>query len=376
MGIYRISIGEARAGTAGGRQFRPAESAGPRILSAAADTVGFMTTYRGTALTGHDGGPEAELEAHRRELTGYCYRMLGSGLRGRGRGAGDHGPGLAGIDGFEGRVLAALLAVPHRHQRVPRHAAGPRSAGPGRWISGRASTADRGPSSAPLRREHPWVPPIPDARAVPADGDPAELAATAETIRLAFVAALQHLPPRQRAVLILREVLRWQATRGRRAARHHGGVGQQRPPAGPRDAGRARTRASRRREPRLDRTSRSCSARYVDAFERYDITALVVPAARGRRQSMPPYAMWISGPDEIGQLAARRRHRLPWLAPGRRPRPTAAPPSASTGSTRPAATPRGPSRSSRSQAAGSPAIHNFLDADLFPAFGLPTHLDD
>jgi len=82
----------------------------------------------------------------------------------------------------------------------------------------RARPMDLGPSSTadsalgPVLPEHAWLQPVPDARVLPGDGDPAELAVAKETIRLAFVTALQHLPAKQRAVLILREVLRWQAT--------------------------------------------------------------------------------------------------------------------------------------------------------------------
>ena len=115
------------------------------------------------------------------------------------------------FDSFEGRVRAALVAVPDRHQRVPRHAAGPAAPGP---ADGDGAVVDRRPRShlGPMLPENAWVTPIPDARVLPDNGDPAEMAEARETIRLAFVAALQHLPARQRAVLILREVLRWQAT--------------------------------------------------------------------------------------------------------------------------------------------------------------------
>ena len=166
------------------------------------------TTVDDPTRTGNHetGDVVAELEAFRAELTGYCYRMLGSST--------------AAEDAAQDTLIRAWRA--HGPSR-----AAPRC-GPGCIASRRtcASTSsaaarrlrpmDLGPASphtaalpAP-RPEVEWLEPMPDARALTAD-DPAEIAAERDSIRLAFVAALQHLPPRQRAVLVLREVVRWQA---------------------------------------------------------------------------------------------------------------------------------------------------------------------
>src|SRR3954465_15866273 len=152
---------------------------------------------------------EQELESYRRELTGYCYRMLGSGFEAEDAVQGALVRAWGKIDGFEGRssvrswlykiatnVCLDMLQGPQRRAR-------PIDMGP-------AGTAESA-LGAPLA-ESAWILPMPDAAMLPEAGDPAELAAQRETLRLAFVAALQHLPPRQGAVLILREVLRWQAS--------------------------------------------------------------------------------------------------------------------------------------------------------------------
>ena len=117
---------------------------------------------------------------------------------------------------------------------------------------GPASTADAALGAG--LPEHAWVQPIADARVLPPEADPAEVAESRETLRLAFVAALQHLPPRQRAVLILREVLRWRATRGRRAARHA---------QSPRSTARCSARGRRSR--RSTSTTSGAGAEAVDA---------------------------------------------------------------------------------------------------------------
>ncbi|HZA75926.1 MAG TPA: RNA polymerase subunit sigma-70, partial [Acidimicrobiales bacterium] len=151
-----------------------------------------------------------ELEAYRRELTGYCYRMLGSGFEAEDAVQETMVRAWRGLDRFEGR--AALRSWLYRIAtnvcldmlRGPQRRARPMDLGP-------ASTADG--KLGPATPESTWVQPIADGKVLPDDvNDPAELAASRESIRLAFVAALQHLPPRQRAVLILREVLRWQAS--------------------------------------------------------------------------------------------------------------------------------------------------------------------
>src|SRR5689334_670270 len=148
---------------------------------------------------------EHSLEQHRRELTGYCYRMLGSSFEAEDAVQETLVRAWRSIDRFEARAslrswlysIATNVCLDMLKGRERR--ARPMEMGPQR-------TAD-GPLG-PMLPEVTWLEPIPDARVLPEDGDPAEIAASRETLRLAFVAALQHLPPRQRAVLILREVLR------------------------------------------------------------------------------------------------------------------------------------------------------------------------
>ena len=152
---------------------------------------------------------EAQLERHRVELTAYCYRMLGSSSDAEDAVQDTMVRAWRGFDRFEGR--SALRSWLYRiatnvcfdmlngKQRRAR----PMDLGP-------ASTADA--TLAAPTPESMWLEPVPDDHVLPTNGDPADLAIQRDTIRLAFVAALQHLPPRQRAVLILREVLRWQAT--------------------------------------------------------------------------------------------------------------------------------------------------------------------
>ena len=172
-------------------------------------TSSAATTADDTARTGHaPDAVETDLEAHRRELTAYCYRMLGSGFEAEDAVQETMVRAWRGIDRFEGRsalrswlyriatnVCLDMLKGPQRRAR-------PMDLGP-------AATAES--TLGPMVGEHAWVQPVADASVLATDGDPAEVAEARESIRLAFVAALQHLPPRQRAVLILREVLRWPA---------------------------------------------------------------------------------------------------------------------------------------------------------------------
>ncbi len=189
---------------------------------------------------------DRRLEQHRRELTAHCYRMLGSPFEAEDAVQETLIRAWKGFDRFEGRAalrswlysIATNVCLDMLNGRERR-----------------ARPMDLGPAREPIEAnlnvlpETTWIQPIPDGLVTP-EGDPADVAVAHETIRLAFVAALQHLPPRQRAALILCEVLRWQATRGCGAARHERGVREQRTAARPRHAGRRqcqRHRARRRR---------------------------------------------------------------------------------------------------------------------------------
>lgn len=244
----------------------------------------------GTVALGPDG-----LEAHRRELTAYCYRMLGSGFEAEDAVQETMVRAWRAFDTFEGRsALRSWL------YRIATNVCLDMLRGPQR----RARPMDLGPSSpadttlAPPVAEHAWVQPVADDRVLPLDGDPAELAATRDSIRLAFVAALQHLPPRQRAVLILREVLRWRATEVAELLETTvAGVNSALQRA------RATLAASRVADTDVfdpvDPQQQELLARYVDAFERYDLDALTALLHEDAIQTMPPYPLWLQGHEQI-----------------------------------------------------------------------------
>ena len=196
-----------------------------------------------------------------------------------------------------------------------------------------------------------WVSPIADDRVLPLEADPATLAEERESIRLAFIAALRHLPARQRAVLVLCEVLRWQASEA--AALLDTSV-----PAVNSALQRARatlaTLDTGPRQPVMDAGQRELLARYIDAFERFDVEELVGLLHKDAVQSMPPYAMWLLGSEDIGRFM---------LGPGHGCRGSKLVAIQANGSpafevtTNPvprAATSRGPSWCSKSRGPGSP----------------------
>jgi RNA polymerase sigma-70 factor, ECF subfamily len=233
------------------------------------------------------------LEQHRRELTGYCYRMLGSFFEAEDAVQETMVRAWRGLDGFQGRSamrswlyrIATNVCLDMLRGRQRR--ALPMDLGP-------SSTADS--FTGATLPEHAWLQPVPDARILPGDGDPAELAVSKESVRLAFITALQHLPPRQRAVLILREVLRWQATEV--AELLETSVASV-------NSALQRARATLANSPgtastaELDSAERELLVRYVRAFEAYDMKALTELIHEDATQSMPPYDLWLSGRDDI-----------------------------------------------------------------------------
>ncbi len=241
---------------------------------------------------------EDQLEQHRKELTGYCYRMLGSATDAEDAVQETLTRAWRNIDRFEGRAaLRTWLYKIASNVCFDALAAGQKRAMPIDMSPGQPSSAS-GPLEPPLA-ETTWIGPAPDSLVLDGVGDPAALAEARESVRLAFVAALQHLPPRQRAILILRDVLRWQASEV--AELLHLSV-----PAVNSALQRARaTLASRDLEvvelsaTTADRASEELLDRYLDAFERYDMDALTALLHEDATQSMPPYPMWLRGRDEV-----------------------------------------------------------------------------
>src|SRR5581483_11240578 len=236
------------------------------------------------------------LESHRRELTGYCYRMLASPFEAEDAVQETLLRAWRSRERFEGRAsLRSWL------YRIATNVCLDALKGRDR----RARPMDLGPARSPhgpigeILPEVTWIEPVPDGLVIAEDGDPALVAESRETIRLAFVAALQRLPPRQRAVLILFEVLHWQASEVAElletsVASVNSAL--QRARATIDQAGVHGLEAT---SPALGEEDRELLARYVEAFEAYDVDALVNVIHDDATQSMPPYELWLSGRRNI-----------------------------------------------------------------------------
>ena len=237
---------------------------------------------------------ERQLEAQRPALTGYCYRMLASPFEAEDAVQETLLRAWRGFERFEGR--AALRSWLYR---IATNVCLDMLEGRSR----RARPMDLGPARSPdaanlnTRPEGTWIEPIPDNLVAP-EADPADRAVERESIRLAFVAALQHLPPRQRAVLVLCEVLRWSAKEVAElldSSIASVNSALQRARATLEASGISAYDAA----PPMDEAQRKLLDRYVAAFERYDIKALTSLIKEDARQSMPPYDMWLQGRDNI-----------------------------------------------------------------------------
>jgi RNA polymerase sigma-70 factor (ECF subfamily) len=229
-----------------------------------------------------------ELEQHRRELTAHCYRMLGSPFEAEDAVQETLLRAWRSLDRFEGRsALRSWL------YRIATNVCLDMLEGRER----RARPMDLGPAGEPVAEnlrtlpEVTWIQPVPDSLVA----DPADAVVSRDTIRLAFVAALQHLPPRQRAVLILCEVLRWKASEvaellDTSVASVNSAL----------QRARATLEASELTpDASFEEPDHELLERYVQAFERYDIDALTSLIHDDATQSMPPYDLWLSGRDDI-----------------------------------------------------------------------------
>ena len=310
-----------------------------------------------------------DLEGHRRELTAYCYRMLGSGFDAddavqetmvRAWKAGEQFEGRSSVRSWLYRIATNVCIDMLRGRQR------------------RARPMELGPSRPPVEEslegvlpEGSWVSPIADERVLPPEADPAEVAVAKDSIRLAFVAALQHLPARQRAALILCEVLRWQATEAAElldtsVAAINSALQRARATMG--------SVSADSRPTTVGEEQRDLLARYVDAFQSYDMDRLVKVLHEDAIQSMPPFAMWLRGAGDITAFM---------LGPGAGCRGSVLIPVAANGS--PAFAQYKPDP----EGGYSPwalqvveisgdrivGLNFFLDtARLFPAFGLPDHL--
>lgn len=322
-----------------------------------------------SSATANGAIPAEQLERYRRELLGYCYRMLGSVHE--------------ADDAVQDTMLRAWRALATFEDR----------AGLRPWLyriatnvcldllKGRArralpmDVAPVGTSDSRLgdrRPEATWIEPIPDSLILPVDGDPADRAVARESVRLAFIAALQYLAPRQRAVLILRDVLSWRASEVAVLLETSADAVNS-------TLRRARTavsvadRDAAAVEPSAD--DRALLAAYIDAFERHDVDALVGLLRDDAIVEMPPFELWLRGREDIREwliaVDAMSDHVLV---------PTSANGTLAAAVYRPAASGAPPTAFAIHVldvvACRVGAIHSFIDPELFKVFGLPDHLPD
>ena len=238
---------------------------------------------------------ELRLEEHRRELTAYAYRMLGSAFESEDAVQETMLRAWRSYEGFEGRsALRSWLYRITTNVCLDMLSGKERRARP-MDIGGPGTTED---GLGPALDESTWILPIPDASVVPVGGDPAEVAETRETIRLAFIAALQHLPPKQRAVLVLRDVFRWKAQEVAELLETSVASVNS---ALQRAHATLETAELSDGEPLrpMDDGQRTLLNRYVDAFERYDMDSLTSVLREDATWSMPPYELWLQTHRDI-----------------------------------------------------------------------------
>jgi RNA polymerase sigma-70 factor, ECF subfamily len=328
---------------------------------------------RSAATTSASGELERQLEQYRSELTAYCYRMLASPFEAEDAVQETFLRAWRGIDRFEGR--AALRSWLYR---IATNVCLDMLNGRQR----RARPMDLGPAREPIEAnlnvpfEVTWIQPAPDELVVPEQSDPAEVTAARETVRLAFIAALQHLPPRQRAVLILCEVLRWQAAEVAElletsVASVNSALQRARATL------KANKISASDTPPSVDEADQELLARYVAAFGAYDMDALTSLIKEDATQSMPPYDLWLRGRDDIFAW---------WLGPGIGCRGSRVIPTVSANGA-PAFGQYKPSESGQGYDPWALQVLEisegrigeltfFLDTEtLFPLFGLPPRLD-
>jgi len=310
---------------------------------------------------------EGRLEQHRSELTAYSYRMLGSPFEAEDAVQETMIRAWRAYDRFEGR--AALRSWLYR---IATNVCLDMLNGRER----RARPMDLGPAREPIEAnlntlpEVTWLQPVPDAMVA----DPAEVAVERDTIKLAFVAALQHLPPRQRAVLILREVLRWQASEVAELLETTVASVNSALQRARETISASEMTASSPAE--LSDEDRALLERYVEAFQQYDVEALTALIQEDATQSMPPFDLWLHGRDDILTW---------WFGPGIGCRGSRVLPAGSANGS-PAFGQYKPSPDGGYEPwalqvleladGGIGEFTFFLDTDtLFPLFGLPPRLD-
>lgn len=234
----------------------------------------------------------AQIESHRTALAGHCYRMLGSPVDAddavqetilRAWKARERFDGRASLRTWLYRIATnvCLDFLAQRERRV-------------RSIDDKAAGTVHDELEARPRTH--WLEPVADAHVIPADSDPAERAMLRQSIRLAFVAALQHLPPKQRAALLLTEVLGWSAQEVSgcldiTVASVNSALQRARATMATRDPGTALAE--------LTEAQRTLVDSYVSAFERYDLDALTALLTRDAKLSMPPFTLWLQGHEAV-----------------------------------------------------------------------------
>ncbi len=242
---------------------------------------------------------EQSLHNRRAELRGYCYRMLASPFEAEDAVQETFIRAWRSFDGFEGRAsIRSWLYRIATNVCLDMLRSGER----------RARPMDLGPAGEPIaanlaaRPETTWLEPAPDTLLLPAGSDPADIAVARDSVRLAFIAALQHLPPRQRAALILCEVLQWKAAEA--AILLESSVAAVNSAL---QRARAALAAAGVADSPPDTVDQDLLGRYVRAFQSYDMDTLTALIHEDATQSMPPFDLWLAGRDDVFAW---------WLGPG------------------------------------------------------------